>query len=86
MSDSISSCIVYKNLDGTIDGYDITFSLEGVDGISIQNVIHINSSMLSNSNDLIETKTVACQKAKIVKDSYSTIATIITDLNGPVIL
>jgi len=85
MIDSITNCIVYKNLDGSVYSYDVTFSFGGVTVPSMYNPVRVMGYDLVNSNDLIEVKKVACQRASTIKVWCSTVA-IITDLNGEVIL
>jgi hypothetical protein len=83
MSDSIVNCIVYKNADGSVQYYDVTFSFDGETIPSPCNHICIESSVLSNSTDLNEVKTLACAQASAFKAFYSN-AEEIDDLNGPV--
>jgi hypothetical protein len=85
MSDSITNCVVYKNLDGSVQSYNVTFSFDGVVVPSSVSAIFVGSSTMSNPSDLTEAKELACQQASAVKALYST-ATSITTLNGPVSL
>jgi len=85
MSDSITSCTLRKNSDGTIQIYDVTFSFDNMNIPLALNTVSVESSLLSNPNDLNEVKLLACQQAKAIKESYSNVV-VITDLTGPVTL
>ena len=85
MSDSITSCVVYKNVDRSVQYYDITFSFGEGTMPSPYNHVCIQSSALSNPNDLDEVKRLACQQASAIKALYKD-AALITDLNGLVTL
>lgn len=86
MSDSIIGCTLYKNIDGSIKYYEVIFSLDNVIFPTVSPLIFtVNREDLINPTDLIEVKKIACQKASIMKNLYST-ATSINDLNGLVSL
>jgi hypothetical protein len=85
MNDSITNCLVYKDSNGAVLGYSITFSFDSVNVPISSSIVYIGVSSLVNSNDLAEVKKMACIQASAIKTLYSNTTTI-TDLNGPVTL
>ena len=91
MNDSITDCIVSKNPDGSIVGYQITFSFSNLQNtVYSPAYVYVSNSEVSNSSDLNEVKKIALQKAAYLK-KQSTFESLIvqetiSDLNGPVIL
>jgi len=83
MTDSITSCIVYKRSNDEIHHYDITFAFEIPDSASQYSVIAITDSDLTNPTDLDEVKTLACSRAAVLKALYAT-STAVQELIGPV--
>ena len=72
MTDSITSCKVYKSSDGAVDRYDIVFQY---DLILLPTMgpptITVFASEMTDPNDLNEVKSIAVERAKESKQGYA---------------
>ncbi len=91
MTDSIVSCKVYKNPNGTVDRYDVNFEYD----VDLQPnteppVITIFASEMQNPNDLNEVKSkavaIACENKRHHVRECSMIVETIHTLDGNVTL
>ena len=83
MSDSITSCNIYKTPGGVLDHYEVVF-LVSISPLPFT-VVVLPSEMV-DPTDMTELKTIACTKASAQKAILELVITHDSSLDGPVTL
>jgi len=83
MGDEIIGCKLYKEQDGSLKYYEVTFHYEGLDVSAGWNPVYVYATAMTDPTDLSEVRTKACEQAHVTKLLFAS-AEVITLINGPV--